>query len=42
MFRILIADSQKISFSADTTDLLGSAKIKGSRDNELFYEFSSL
>lgn len=39
LFRILIADSQTISFSTDTTDLLDNTKIIGSRDNELFYEF---
>lgn len=39
LFRVLITDDQSFSFSTDTTDIIGSSKITGSRDNELFYEF---
>jgi thiol-disulfide isomerase/thioredoxin len=39
LFRLLITDDQRFSFQCDTTDLIGSAKITGSRDNELFYQF---
>ena len=39
LFRILVTDDQTFSFSADTTDIIGSSKISGSRENELFYDF---
>ncbi|AEI46538.1 thioredoxin-like domain-containing protein [Runella slithyformis] len=39
LYRVLIADDQDFSFAADTTDIVGSMKVKGSRDNELFYDF---
>lgn len=39
LFRVLITDDQTFSFTADTTDIIGSSRITGSRDNELFYEF---
>jgi thiol-disulfide isomerase/thioredoxin len=39
LFRILITDDQKFSFSSDTSDIIGTTKITGSRDNELFYGF---
>jgi thiol-disulfide isomerase/thioredoxin len=39
LFRILISDNQSFSFSTDTSDIISSTRIKGSRDNELFYAF---
>jgi thiol-disulfide isomerase/thioredoxin len=39
LYRMLIADDQDFSFTADTVDIVGSMRVKGSRDNELFYEF---
>ncbi len=35
----LISKEQNFSFSLDTLDVLGTIKIKGSPDSELFYEF---
>ena len=39
LFRVLITDDQTFAFTADTTDIIGSSRITGSRDNELFYDF---
>lgn len=39
LYRLIIADDQEFSFTADTTDVVGSVKVKGSVDNELFYSF---
>ncbi|MFN4147328.1 MAG: thioredoxin-like domain-containing protein [Runella sp.] len=39
LFRILIGDSQRFSFTADTADVVGSMRVVGSKDNAIFYEF---
>lgn len=39
LYRLLISDDQTFSFTADTTDVIGSVRIKGSKDNEIFYDF---
>jgi len=38
-FDLLIDEDQEFSVSADTSDLLGSTHIKGSLDNEVFYDY---
>ncbi|MCU0339774.1 MAG: DUF5106 domain-containing protein [Spirosomaceae bacterium] len=39
LYRLLISDDQEFSITADTTDVVGSVRIKGSKDNEIFYDF---
>ena len=38
-FEFLFDRDLNISFEADTTDFVGSLKIKGSPDNQLFYDY---
>ena len=38
-FEMIVDKEQKFSMETDTTDLIGSMKIKGSKDNELFYQY---
>jgi thiol-disulfide isomerase/thioredoxin len=38
-FDLLIGNEQKFSMSVDTTDILGSMKIVGSKENELLYNY---
>ena len=39
LIKLFIADDQQFSFVADTSDLIGSIKIKKCRDTQLFYDF---
>jgi thiol-disulfide isomerase/thioredoxin len=39
LIRLIIAEDQTFSFTADTSDVIGLTKIKGSRDNEFFYDY---
>jgi peroxiredoxin len=38
-FEIIIDNEQNFSVETDTTDLIGKMKIKGSNDNQLFYDY---
>jgi len=38
-FEMIVDKEQNFSMETDTTDLIGSMKIKGSKDNELFYQY---
>ena len=38
-FEMIIDKEQKFTMETDTLDLIGSMKVKGSKDNELFYEY---
>jgi peroxiredoxin len=38
-FDILIRDEQEFSLKSDTSDLVGLMKIKGSKDNEIFFNY---
>lgn len=38
-FEMIVDKEQKFSMETDTTDLIGSMKVKGSNDNELFYQY---
>jgi thiol-disulfide isomerase/thioredoxin len=38
-FEIVVADEQKFSIETDTVDLIRDTKIKGSKENQYFYEY---
>lgn len=38
-FEMIVDKEQKFSMETDTTDLIASMKVKGSNDNELFYQY---
>lgn len=39
LFEFVISDDQKISFSTDTSNLMSNMKVKGSKENKLFYSY---
>ena len=38
-FDVLIRNEQEFSLQTDTTDLINSMKVKGSKENEIFFEY---
>ena len=40
-FDFLVSDDQKMQFETDTSDLIGNMKIRGSKENIIFFDFQS-
>lgn len=40
-FELIISDDQQFEISSDTSNLSGSVKVKGSKENEVFYDYIS-